>query len=79
MVTWPVFAEQFYNEKLVTQVLKIGVVVGVQQWVEVVGDFVKRDIIEKAMKDITVGERAEEMRSRTRALGEMEKKRFIFL
>ncbi|KAJ0084340.1 hypothetical protein Patl1_29565 [Pistacia atlantica] len=25
MVTWPVFAEQFYNEKLVTQVIKFGV------------------------------------------------------
>ncbi|KAL0559710.1 hypothetical protein IC582_000077 [Cucumis melo] len=29
MVTWPVAAEQFYNEKLVTEVLKIGVGVGV--------------------------------------------------
>ncbi|KAF2294685.1 hypothetical protein GH714_015531 [Hevea brasiliensis] len=31
MVTWPVSAEQFYNEKLVTQVLGIGVAVGAQQ------------------------------------------------
>ncbi|XVE93402.1 hypothetical protein REPUB_Repub01dG0189000 [Reevesia pubescens] len=43
MVTWPVFADQFYNEKLLTQVLKIGVDVGVQQYVRTVGDFVKTD------------------------------------
>ncbi|TXG64265.1 hypothetical protein EZV62_011259 [Acer yangbiense] len=46
MVTWPVFADQFYNEKLVTEVLKIGVSVGVQQWTRLVGDFVKREAIE---------------------------------
>jgi len=28
IVTWPVFAEQFYNEKLITQVLKFGMPVG---------------------------------------------------
>ncbi|TXG66401.1 hypothetical protein EZV62_007676 [Acer yangbiense] len=32
MVTWPIFAEQFYNEKLITQVLKIGVSVGNETW-----------------------------------------------
>ncbi|GAV88877.1 UDPGT domain-containing protein, partial [Cephalotus follicularis] len=32
MVTWPIFAEQFYNEKLVTQVLKFGVPVGNEVW-----------------------------------------------
>ena len=30
MITWPMFAEQFYNEKLVVNVLKIGVRVGVE-------------------------------------------------
>ncbi|KAK2665037.1 hypothetical protein Ddye_003611 [Dipteronia dyeriana] len=74
MVTWPVAAEQFYNEKLVTQVLKIGVSVGVQQWVILVGDFVKRDAIEKAVKEVTVGDKAEEMRSRAKALGEMARR-----
>ncbi|KAL4347571.1 hypothetical protein GQ457_17G011350 [Hibiscus cannabinus] len=73
MVTWPMFAEQFYNEKLVTQVLKIGIGVGVRKCVEVVGDFVKRDAIEKAVKGIMVGEKAEEMRSRAKALGETAK------
>ncbi|PWA50755.1 UDP-glucuronosyl/UDP-glucosyltransferase [Artemisia annua] len=30
MVTWPQFQDQFYNEKLVVQVLRIGVSVGAQ-------------------------------------------------
>lgn len=30
MITWPMFAEQFYNEKLVVNVLKIGVRVGAE-------------------------------------------------
>ncbi|KAL2924263.1 Abscisate beta-glucosyltransferase [Bienertia sinuspersici] len=32
LITWPMFADQFYNEKLVTQVLKIGVEVGNMVW-----------------------------------------------
>ncbi|KAK2431599.1 soyasapogenol B glucuronide galactosyltransferase [Trifolium repens] len=32
MVTWPLFAEQFYNEKLLVDVLKIGVLVGTKEW-----------------------------------------------
>ncbi|XP_031248387.1 scopoletin glucosyltransferase-like [Pistacia vera] len=74
MVTWPVFAEQFYNEKLVTQVLKIGTAVGVQQWSRVGGDFVKREVIEKAVKEVMVGDKAVEMRSRAKALGQMAKR-----
>ncbi|XP_059652920.1 scopoletin glucosyltransferase-like [Cornus florida] len=74
MVTWPVFAEQFYNEKFVTEVLKTGVGVGVQRWVKFVGDSVKSDAIEKAVKRIMVGEEAEEIRSRSRVLGEMAKR-----
>ncbi|KAH7854322.1 hypothetical protein Vadar_012538 [Vaccinium darrowii] len=30
MVMWPLFADQFYNEKLVVQVLRVGVRVGVE-------------------------------------------------
>jgi len=71
MVTWPVAAEQFFNEKLVTQVLRIGVGVGVQQWARFFGDSIRREAIEKALLRIMVGEEVEEMRSRARELGKM--------
>ncbi|KAL5562478.1 hypothetical protein UlMin_032225 [Ulmus minor] len=76
MVTWPVAAEQFFNEKLVTQILRIGVGVGAQQWARLVGDSVKREAIEKAVRRIMEGEEAEEMRSRARELGEMARRAF---
>ncbi|XP_030523151.2 scopoletin glucosyltransferase-like [Rhodamnia argentea] len=71
MVTWPVAAEQFYNEKLVTRVLKAGVDIGVKQWVLFSGDSVKSDRVEEAVKRVLVGEEAEEMRRRAKALAEM--------
>ncbi|KAF7848571.1 hypothetical protein BT93_L1835 [Corymbia citriodora subsp. variegata] len=71
VVTWPVAAEQFYNEKLVTQVLKIGVDIGAKQWVRFSGDSVKSERVEEAVKRVLVGEEAEEMRRRARALAEM--------
>ncbi|GAY54939.1 hypothetical protein CUMW_160620 [Citrus unshiu] len=74
LVTWPVSAEQFYNEKMVNEVLKIGVGVGIQKWCRIVGDFVKREKIEKAVNEIMVGDRAEEMRSRAKTLGKMAKR-----
>ncbi|KAF5444355.1 hypothetical protein F2P56_036840 [Juglans regia] len=73
MVTWPVSAEQFYNEKLVTQILKIGVGVGAQQWVRFLGDSIGKEAIEKALIRVMVGEEAEEMRSRARELMKMAK------
>lgn len=74
MVTWPVFADQFYNEKLLTDVLKIGIGVGAQRWVPFVGDFVKQDAIEKAVKAVMAGEKAEELRSRAKSLGGMARR-----
>ena len=70
MVTWPMAAEQFYNEKFVTHILKIGVSVGVLQWARE-GDGIKREAVEKAVSQIMVGEEAEEMRGRAKAVGEM--------
>ncbi|KRH50984.1 hypothetical protein GLYMA_07G254800v4 [Glycine max] len=32
MITWPVHSDQFYNEKLITQVRGIGVEVGAEEW-----------------------------------------------
>ena len=73
MVTWPLFADQFYNEKLVTQVLKIGVSVGVQE-MRNMGVSVKREAIEKALKEIMVGDGAEEMKKRAKCLGLMARR-----
>jgi hypothetical protein len=55
----PIFAEQFYNEKLVTDVLKTGV----KEWFRVHGDHVKSEAVEKAINQIMMGEEAEEMSS----------------
>ncbi|KAF3955112.1 hypothetical protein CMV_019637 [Castanea mollissima] len=74
MVTWPVFAEQFFNENFVTQILRIGVAVGAQQWARFVGDSIKSEAIEKAVFRIMVGAEAEEIRSRARELGKKAKK-----
>ena len=74
MVTWPLFSEQFYNEKLITDILRIGVGVGVKKWELFLGDFVKRDVIEKAVSQVMEGEEAEDMRSRAKSLSEMAKK-----
>ncbi|KAM1345375.1 hypothetical protein ACFX15_034114 [Malus domestica] len=74
MVTWPIFVEQFYNEKLITQVLGIGVGVGAKEWMRVVRESVRRDEIEKAVRRAMVGKKAEEMSTRARAYGEMARR-----
>ncbi|KAI6701360.1 hypothetical protein NL676_015684 [Syzygium grande] len=76
MVTWPMFAEQFYNEKLVTQVLGIGIGVGSKQYAEfgIGADVVGGDDIEKAVRRVMAGEEAEEMRRTAKVLGEMARK-----
>ncbi|XP_059652916.1 scopoletin glucosyltransferase-like [Cornus florida] len=71
MVTWPVFAEQFFNEKLLTEILRIGVGVGSQQLNREASDGVKWEAIEMAVKEVMVGEEAEERRRRARTLKEM--------
>ncbi|GFP80672.1 scopoletin glucosyltransferase [Phtheirospermum japonicum] len=42
MVMWPAFAEQFYNEKMVTEVLGTGVSVGNKKWEKVGSEGVPR-------------------------------------
>ncbi|KDP24996.1 hypothetical protein JCGZ_23979 [Jatropha curcas] len=74
MVTWPIFADQFFNEKLITSILKIGVGVGAQKWVRLVGDYIMCEKLEKAVKEIMVGEKAEEIRNRAKKIGEMARK-----
>ncbi|GKG49550.1 hypothetical protein Tco_0516002, partial [Tanacetum coccineum] len=60
MVTWPQFQDQFYNEKLVVQVLRIGVSVGAQNGVNSVlfGDeeksgVVKHEQLRRAIEMVT--------------------------
>jgi UDP:flavonoid glycosyltransferase YjiC (YdhE family) len=74
MITWPLFEDQFSNEKLVTQILGIGVAVGAQKSED--GSMkseasVKREAIEKAVTKIMVDDEQEEMRRKVFALGEM--------
>ncbi|KAH7835863.1 hypothetical protein Vadar_030621 [Vaccinium darrowii] len=73
MVTWPVFAEQFFNEKLVTEILRIGVSVGNLKWSRTASG-VKREEIGKAVRRVMVGEEAAEMRTKARGFKEMAKK-----
>ncbi|KAK7400763.1 hypothetical protein VNO78_12069 [Psophocarpus tetragonolobus] len=75
MVTWPMYAEQFYNAKFLTDIVKIGVRVGVQTWIGMMGgNPVKNDAIEKAVKRIMVGDEAEEMRNRAKELSHMARR-----
>ncbi|BBH07732.1 UDP-glucosyl transferase 73D1 [Prunus dulcis] len=76
MITWPLFAEQFFNEKLIIEVLRIGVRVGVEvpvRWgdEEKVGVSVKKDGVKKAIEALMdEGEEGERRRKRAREVGE---------
>ncbi|CAN1192440.1 Scopoletin glucosyltransferase [Linum perenne] len=75
MVTWPMFAEQFFNEKLVTEVLRTGVGVGVKEWVALKGEKVNAKDLANAVKKIMGdGVEAEEMRKRANKFGELARK-----
>ncbi|KAK1355171.1 Glycosyltransferase [Heracleum sosnowskyi] len=75
MVTWPSFAEQFYNEKLITEILEIGVAVGAKEWILGTGSGnIKREAVETAVKTIMVGEEAKERRNRAKGLKEIARK-----
>ncbi|CAN1152939.1 Scopoletin glucosyltransferase [Linum perenne] len=73
MVTWPVMAEQFYNEKLVTDVVKIGVGVGAAQSL---GVTIEGATVERAIRRImsTEDEEVAEMRRKAKGLGELARK-----
>eukprot|EP00262_Sarcandra_glabra_P001482 TRINITY_DN1159_c0_g2_i2.p1 TRINITY_DN1159_c0_g2~~TRINITY_DN1159_c0_g2_i2.p1 ORF type:complete len:510 (-),score=47.68 TRINITY_DN1159_c0_g2_i2:129-1658(-) len=76
MITWPLFAEQFINEKLITQVLETGISVGAGVWAvweEKV--LVPREAVEKAVGELMGGgEEVEGMWNRARELREMAKR-----
>ncbi|XP_066314615.1 scopoletin glucosyltransferase-like [Miscanthus floridulus] len=73
MVTWPRFADQFYNEKLVVELLKVGVGVGSTDYASkletrrVIGGEVIAKAIGRVMGD---GEDAEAIREKAKELGE---------
>lgn len=80
MITWPLFAEQFYNEKFVVEILKIGVRVGAEKVVhlgeeEKYGILVKRERIKEAIEDLMKdGKEGDDRRQKAKELGEMAKK-----
>lgn len=75
MITWPHFAEQFLNEKLIVEVLKIGIAIGVKvatMWgVETSDVLVKKEDVVKAVRGLFDEDKeAEERRTRAKLLGE---------
>ncbi|CAN4112172.1 unnamed protein product [Withania somnifera] len=71
LVTWPVFAEQFLNEKLVTEIMRTGAGVGSVQWKRSASEGVKREAIANAIKRVMMSEEAEGFRNRAKAYKEM--------
>ncbi|GMI70242.1 hypothetical protein like AT2G36780 [Hibiscus trionum] len=76
MITWPLFSEQFMNEKLLVQILKVGVGVGVEVAVpmgeEEFGATVKKEEIMKAVECLMEeGDEGEDRRKRANKLAEM--------
>ncbi|XP_065847295.1 UDP-glucose flavonoid 3-O-glucosyltransferase 7-like [Euphorbia lathyris] len=79
MVTWPLFADQFYNEKLVTQVVKFGIPAGNENWKIWASDdspCLSRKHIEIAVRRLMSDKEEEvvEMRKRAGRLAELAKK-----
>ncbi|KAL0409993.1 UNVERIFIED_CONTAM: UDP-glycosyltransferase 73C3 [Sesamum latifolium] len=80
MITWPIFAEQFLNEKLVVQILETGVGVGAQT-VAHLGEYEKaenkvpRDGIKSGIERVMdKGKEGSERRKRAQELGVMAKR-----
>ncbi|KAK6938658.1 UDP-glucuronosyl/UDP-glucosyltransferase [Dillenia turbinata] len=79
IVTWPTSAEQFYNDKLATRVLKTGAGVGEEKCTRSIGEcgcLVRREKMEEVVREMmdAGGEAAEWMRERAAELGEAAKR-----
>ncbi|CAN4095365.1 unnamed protein product [Withania somnifera] len=77
MLTWPLFAEQFYNEKLV-EVLGCGVAVGAEVWhtsFDITDTIVKKEKIEASLKMLmNTSRESEKIRSRAKDVEAMIKR-----
>lgn len=77
VVTWPLFADQFYNEKLAVDILRVGVAVGAEEWgmrEEEKAVIAAEKIGEAVDRVMDGGEEAEALRQRARELGDTAKK-----
>lgn len=81
MITWPLFGDQFFNERFVVEILKVGVMVGVESpsnWGEEenVGVLVKKEDVERAIEKLMDNKNCEneERRKRAKELAEMAKR-----
>ncbi|MCE3052452.1 hypothetical protein HAX54_052677 [Datura stramonium] len=80
MITWPVFAEQFFNEKLIVNIVKTGVRAGIKSPVmfgeeEKLGAQVNKDDIKMIIEQVMGGELEAEMRrKRAKEVGEMARR-----
>ncbi|KAM0933372.1 putative trans-zeatin O-beta-D-glucosyltransferase [Dioscorea sansibarensis] len=74
MIAWPQFADQFLNERLAVELLRIGIAIGVKKPAFYYGKDeipVKKDDVERAVRSlIGDGEEAEERRIRVREIKE---------
>ncbi|KAK9287555.1 hypothetical protein L1049_015976 [Liquidambar formosana] len=78
MITWPLSAEQFYNEKLITDVLRIGLRVGSVEWASWNSErkvSARREKVTEVVERLMGGgDEAVEMRKRAKELGEKAKR-----
>ncbi|KAH7657241.1 UDP-glucosyl transferase 73C protein [Dioscorea alata] len=75
MITWPQFADQFLNGRLVVELLRIGIDIGVKKPALYYGEDeipVRKDDVERAVRSLmgSDGEEAEERRIRAREIKE---------
>ncbi|KAL9264429.1 Scopoletin glucosyltransferase-like protein [Drosera capensis] len=73
LVTWPVFGEQFYNEKLIVEILKTGVPVGNKKWTQIgeAADIITKEAIASALQRVMQGKEAVEVRRRAMELKDL--------
>ncbi|KAJ1376397.1 UDP-glycosyltransferase family, conserved site [Sesbania bispinosa] len=80
MLTWPLFGDQFFNERFIVQILRVGVRVGVESPVnwgeeEKAGVLVKKEDVLKAIEELMdETKESEERRKRAKEIAEMAKR-----